>query len=320
LANAEIPSTMQGNAFLGKELNPESEHVHIGRGRMDERYDMQRGVRTKDFKYLKYYEPSKPFIQFMNTPESGPLMTELRKAEKAGKLSPEAKQLVAPNKPEESLFDLNIDPFEFNDLAKNPDYKYKLKELREVHNQWMEKVLDVGLIPEAIIRDWEKSKNKPIYKILREDSKFYNDLLIISSSNEEKVLLEGLNNPNEAVRYRAAIGLYNMDQKISNKTISVLQEKLESDKIINVVLAATRALLKTGFQTGSVIEKLAEGLDNDNEWTRLQSALIIDDYSFTIRNLEKKSKEMIKNDPNKYVVRVLNHALNIYKGTNNKVR
>ena len=71
---------------------------------------------------------------------------------------------------------------------------------------------------------------------------------------------------------------------------------------------------------GSVIEKLAEGLDNDNEWTRLQSALIIDDYSFTIRNLEKKSKEMIKNDPNKYVVRVLNHALNIYKGTNNKVR
>ena len=190
LANADIPSTMQGKAFLGKEQNPESKYVHIARGRMDERYDMQRGVRTKDYKYLRYYEPSKPFIQFMNTPESGPLMTELRKAEKAGKLSPEAKQLVEPFKPEESLFDLNIDPFELNDLAKNPDYKDKLNELREVHNQWMEKVLDVGLIPEAIIRDWEKSKNKPIYEILREDSKFYNDLLIISSSNEEKVLIE----------------------------------------------------------------------------------------------------------------------------------
>mgnify|MGYP003305024342 CR=1 FL=1 len=141
--------------------------------------------------------------------------------------------------------------------------------------------------------------------------------MIISSSNEEKVLLEGLNNPNEAVRYRAAIGLYNMDRKMSNETISVLQEKLESDKIINVALASTRALLKTGFQTDSVIEKLAEGLDNDNEWTRLQSALIIDDFSFAVRNLEKKSKEMIKNDPNKYVVRVLNHALNIYNGTDN---
>jgi hypothetical protein len=184
----------------------------------------------------------------------------------------------------------------------------------------MEKVLDVGLIPEAIIRDWEKSKNKPIYEILREDSKFYSDLLIISSSNDEKVLLEGLNNSNEAVRYRAAIGLYNMDRKISNKTVSVLQEKLKSDKIINVALAATRALLKIGFQTDSVIEKIAEGLNNDNEWTRLQSALIIDDFNFAFRNLEKKTKEMIKNDPNKYVVRVLNHALNIYNGTDNKVR
>ena len=90
LADAKIPKTMQGNAFLGKELIPEPEYVHVARGRMDERYDMQRGLRTKKFKYLRYYEPNKPFIQFMNTPESGPLMTELRKAEKNGKLSKEA--------------------------------------------------------------------------------------------------------------------------------------------------------------------------------------------------------------------------------------
>ena len=218
------------------------------------------------------------------------------------------------------LFDLNMDPFEFNDLARNPDYKDKLIELREVHNQWMEKVLDVGLIPEAILRDWEKSKNKPIYQILREDSKFYNDLLVMSSSDEEKVLLNGLNNPNEAVRYRAAIGLYNMDQKISDATISLLQEKLIEDKIINVSIGAARALLKNGFQTDRLIAKLAEGLDADNEWTRLQSALVIDDFTFAVRNLENKSKEMIKNDANKYVVRVLNHALNIYNGTDNKVR
>tara|TARA_A100001011_G_scaffold248733_1_gene257083 strand:+ start:5570 stop:7465 length:1896 start_codon:yes stop_codon:yes gene_type:complete len=320
LSNAEIPSTMQGQAFLGKALNTESEHVHIARGRMDERYDMQRGVRTKDYKYLRYYEPSKPFIQFMNTPESGPLMTELRKVQKAGKLSPEAKQLVALVKPKESLFDLNVDPYEFNDLARNPNYKDKLTELRGVHNQWMEKVLDVGLIPEAIIRDWERSKNKPIYQILREDFKFYNDLLVMSSSNEEKVLLDGLNNPNEAVRYRAAIGIYNIDGKISDKTISLLQDKMHEDKIINVSISAARALLRFGFESDDVIAKISEGLDDENEWTRLQSALVIDDFTFAVRYLEKKSKEIIKNDPNKYVVRVLNHALNVYNGTDNKVR
>tara|TARA_B100000941_G_scaffold202951_1_gene147794 strand:- start:4224 stop:6125 length:1902 start_codon:yes stop_codon:yes gene_type:complete len=320
LANADIPSTMQGKAFLGKELNPESKYVHIARGRMDERYDMQRGVRTKDYKYLRYYEPSKPFIQFMNTPESSPLMTELRKAEKTGNLSTEAQQLVTSEKPEESLFDLKKDPFELNDLAKDPDYQLKLSELREVHNQWMLNILDVGLIPEAIIRDWEKSKNKPIYQILREDSSFYDDLLLISSSNNEKFLQNGLSHPNEAIRYQAAIGLHNMKFRVTNETISLLKKTLMEDQVINVSIAAGRALLRFGIKTKNILKKIAEGLAADNEWTRLQSALVADDFNYAISNLYSESKNLIKNDPNKYVVRVLNHALNVLNGTDNKVR
>ena len=92
------------------------------------------------------------------------------------------------------------------------------------------------------------------------------------------------------------------------------------DQVLNVSIAAGRALLKFGIKTNSILKKIAEGLDNDNEWTRLQSALIIDDFNFAIQNLESESKNLVKNDPNKYVVRVLNHALNIYNGTNNKVR
>ena len=184
----------------------------------------------------------------------------------------------------------------------------------------MYNILDVGLIPEAIIRDWEKSKNKPIYQILREDSSFYNDLMLTSSSNNEKFLQNGLNHPNEAIRYQAAIGLYNMKYKVSDQTISLLKKTLIEDQVINVSIAAGRALLKFGIKRKNILKKISEGLAADNEWTRLQSALIIDDFSFAVRNLEKKSKEMIKNDPNKYVVRVLNHALNIYNGTDNKVR
>ena len=320
LADAKIPKTMQGNAFLSKELIPEPEYVHVARGRMDERYDMQRGLRTKKFKYLRYYEPNKPFIQFMNTPESGPLMKELRKAEKNGNLSTEAQQLVAPEKPNESLFDLEKDPFEFNDLAKNPDYQSKLIELREAHNQWMYNILDVGLIPEAIIRDWEKSKNKPIYQILREDSSFYNDLMLTSSSNNEKFLQICLKHPNEAIRYQAAIGLYNLKFRVSDKTISLLQRTLREDQVLNVSIAAGRALLKFGIKTKNILKKIAEGLAADNEWTRLQSALVADDFNYAIQNLESESKNLVKNDPNKYVVRVLNHALNALNGTNNKVR
>ena len=102
-------------------------------------------IRSKRFKYLRYYEPKKSFIQYMNTPEGGPLMTELRKAQKKGTLKPEGKQLVAPTKPTESLFDLSKDPMEFNDLANDPSMKEDLIRLRAVHDQWMREVMDVRL-------------------------------------------------------------------------------------------------------------------------------------------------------------------------------
>ena len=92
------------------------------------------------------------------------------------------------------------------------------------------------------------------------------------------------------------------------------------DQVINVSIAAGRALLRFGIKTKNILKKIAEGLAADNEWTRLQSALVADDFNYAISNLYSESKNLIKNDPNKYVVRVLNHALNVLNGTDNKVR
>ncbi|MDA0936130.1 MAG: sulfatase-like hydrolase/transferase [Bacteroidetes bacterium] len=319
LAGAQIPSNMQGQAFLGKDLKTEREYVFIARGRMDERYDMQRGVRTKRYKYLRYYEPKKSFIQYMNTPEKGPLMTELRKAEKNGALSPEALQLVSLTKPKESLFDLHTDPLELNDLSNDPNQMNQLKRLREVHDQWMIKTKDVGLIPEPIMRNWEEKSGQPIYDWIRKQGDFYEILIQMSSSENEDFLYEGLNHPNEAVRYWAGQGLYNLDQEISDFTVERLHKKL-NDSIINVGISAARALLKNQHSSKQIINTLVRGLESDNEWTRLQTALVLDDFSEVMKTLEDKAQELIKTDYNKYVARVLNHGLNQLRGTDNEVR
>ena len=319
LAGAQIPSNMQGQAFLGKDLKKEREYVFIARGRMDERYDMQRGVRTKRYKYLRYYEPKKSFIQYMNTPEKGPLMTELRKAEKNGALSPEALQLVSLTKPKESLFDLHTDPLELNDLSNDPNQMNQLKRLREVHDQWMIKTKDVGLIPEPIMRNWEEKSGQPIYDWIRKQGDFYEILIQMSSSEDEDFLYKGLNHPNEAVRYWAGQGLYNLDQEISDFTVERLYKKL-NDSIINVGISAARALLKNQHSSKQIINTLVSGLESDNEWTRLQTALVLDDFSEVMKTLEDKAQELIKTDYNKYVVRVLNHGLNQLRGTDNEVR
>ena len=269
---------------------------------MDERYDIQRGVRSKRFKYLRYYEPKKSFIQFMNTPEGGPLMTELRKAQKKGTLKQEGKQLVAPTKPTESLFDLSKDPMEFNDLANDPSMKEDLIRLRAVHDQWMREVMDVGLIPEAIMRNWEEKNDQSIYKWVRTQEDFYDELLLISSTANENILFKGLNHYNEAVRYWAGQGLYNLDKNIKKATIELLNQKL-NDSVINVGISAARALLKHESYSKELIKVLSSGLKAENEWTRLQTALVLDDFHYALKVLEKQSQNLIDSDTNKYVVR-----------------
>ena len=319
LAGAEIPKKMQGQAFLGKNLKPEREYVFLARGRMDERYDIQRGVRSKKFKYLRYYEPKKPFIQYMNTPEGGPLMTALREAKKMGNLKLEGKQLFVANKPTESLFDLTQDPMEFNDLANDPSMKDVLAQLRIVHDQWMKEVMDVGLIPEAIMRTWEEKNDQSIYKWVRTQEDFYDELLLISSTSNENILFRGLNHPNEAVRYWAGQGFYNLDKKIGNSSINRLKQKL-NDPVINVGISAARALLKHESHSKELMKVLSSGLKAENEWTRLQTALVLDDFQEALRDMESQAQKLIDKDPNKYVVRVLNHGLNNLNGTSNKVR
>ena len=319
LAGAQIPKNMQGRAFLGKNLKPERDYVFLARGRMDERYDIQRGVRSKRFKYIRYYEPKKSFIQYMKTPEGGSLMTELRKAQKKGTLKPEGKQLVALTKPTESLFDLSKDPMEFNDLANDPSMKGELTRLRAVHDQWMREVMDVGLIPEAIMRNWEERNDQSIYKWVRTQEDFYDELLLISSTVDENILFKGLNHYNEAVRYWAGQGLYNLDKKIKKATIKLLNQKL-NDSIINVGISAARALLKHDSYSKKLMKVLSSGLKAENEWTRLQTALVLDDFQYALKVLEKQSQNLIDSDTNKYVVRVLNHGLNELNGTSRKVR
>jgi hypothetical protein len=65
---------------------------------------------------------------------------------------------------------------------------------------------------------------------------------------------------------------------------------------------------------------LSSGLKAENEWTRLQTALVLDDFQYALKVLEKQSQNLIDSDTNKYVVRVLNHGLNKLNGTLSKVR
>ncbi len=56
----------------------------------------------------------------------------------------------ALNPPEFELYDLDIDPWEFNDIAKKPQYAAQLKKLKEALQNWRLRTLDPFLEPEAM--------------------------------------------------------------------------------------------------------------------------------------------------------------------------
>jgi arylsulfatase A-like enzyme len=164
LALVPIPSYMQGQAFLGaaKAKTPRK-YVFAARDRMDTEYDRVRMVRDKQYRYLYNYMPEKPYYQNSEYRLSIPMMRDILKLRDEGKLN--AIQMAWFNtKPVEELYDVQHDPYETNNLAKDPKYKSKLLELRTAFKNWTKKVGDMGGIPEKeMIRQmWYGKEAAPI--------------------------------------------------------------------------------------------------------------------------------------------------------------
>lgn len=317
LSNVEIPKHMQGRSFLGKNLSKERDYVYASRDRMDERYDMQRAVRSKKYKYIRYYEFAKPFVQYMNTPEKGDIMKAIRISNTNGNLPDAGKKLMAISKPVEELFDIKNDPFELNDLSENTDYQNILNDMRQAHIEWSLDINDTGLIPEPILRSWEQSYNHPIFSIVRNQKIPMAEIQKVALSKDFNVFLNALNHENEVVRYWAATGLGNYPEEVNNQAKIKLRELL-IDEVSLVRIAAARALCILD-EPSKGLTVLANELNDSSEWNRLNAVLVLDELGDKSKPVIPALK-MVMNDKNKYVVRVANHALNTMLDLSNKVK
>jgi uncharacterized sulfatase len=146
--SAERYPQMQGNVFLGDQRQIRK-YVFAARDRMDETYDRIRAVRDKQFEYIRNFEPQLPYAQRIAYGEEMPTMQIWRKWNAEGKLNAAQKLFFAPTKPKEELYDCEADPHEINNLADDPKYAKKLKELRGELDKWIQQTHDMGAIPET---------------------------------------------------------------------------------------------------------------------------------------------------------------------------
>lgn len=153
LAGADVPGQLQGRVFLGDGAGPEPAYIFAARDRMDEAYDIIRAARDRRFKYIRNFEPGKPYAQHIAYMELMPTMQEMRRLHKAGELVGPQRLYFLPEKPEEELYDLHADPHEVHNLADDWRHRRVLTRMRRALDDWRRETGDLGLIPEHEL--WE---------------------------------------------------------------------------------------------------------------------------------------------------------------------
>jgi arylsulfatase A-like enzyme len=324
LAGLPIPAYLQGRPFLGKNLPPERQFVYGIRDRMDERYDTIRSVRDKRYRYLVNYRCFKPYYQYMQSAEQGPVMKEIRRLEQVGELPEKVALFTARQKPPEELYDVQNDPHEVDNLANKPEFLDILKKMRDEHLKWMLQTRDTGLIPEAEIVELEKQLGSRMAILQQPDSEeFLKELQKVAllagkpDQEDQKVLENYLDNKHPAIRFWAVTGIGNLVDK--NHLLITKIERKVSDESPIVRVALARTLFKMG-KLDKALPILRRELKSDQEWVRLSAAIVLDEMGDASRALIPEMQQALEDKENKYVVRVVNHALNNLLDTNKRVR
>jgi N-sulfoglucosamine sulfohydrolase len=164
LVGIKPPTHLQGQAFLGKyQASKPRQYVYAARDRMDTEYDRVRMVRDKRYRYLRNYSPEKPYYQQIAFRLDIPMMKEILDMKDKGTL-PAATLGWFATKPVEELYDVEKDPWELHNLAADPAYASKLKELRGVLQSWSDKVGDMSSLSEKdmIAKMWNGQSSAPV--------------------------------------------------------------------------------------------------------------------------------------------------------------
>jgi len=342
IAGVPIPKHMQGTPFLGDQAGPARDYVFSARDRMDERYDIIRAVRDKRFRYIRNYEPDRPYAQYLTYPEGFPVMQEMRRVQRAGELKGPEKLFFRERKPVEELYDVAADPHELVNLAESADHQDVLRRLRAALDRWVLDTKDHGLVPEMELDAWfqaetsqARRKVKANYKKLPkvgEDAAVFGRGVNqwIEALNQENpyvrlqgiralgligadasgVLLEALDDPEAAVAYWAAVGLGHIEggEERINKALLAKRDH----GAVCVRLAVAQALCRRGMKEQGLPVALDLAKDDDPP-VRLFAVQILEESGLESDAALEALKAAAK-DETKYVVRVAEHALALAGG------
>jgi arylsulfatase A-like enzyme len=213
LAGIDKPEQMQGRAVLGeKRVAPAADDMEfLYADRFDELYGMRRGLTDGKWKYIRNFQPHLPQAPYSFYQFGQPGWIAYQKAWQDDALCGYHKELwEAPTGPEQ-LFDLTKDPWEMENLARNPEHSGKLAAMREKLKATMKEVHDTGLVPEPLF-DTVAGK-EPLASVVQSDAfniSKITDLAFTATEMKESdlaALREAASSKNPVERYWGVTGI-----------------------------------------------------------------------------------------------------------------
>lgn len=205
LAGIQPPAHMQGQALLGAQTAPAAQLAFGMRNRMDERYDMVRTVSDGRWRYIRNYLPHRIGGQHVGFAWLLQSYQAWERAHRAGQLNA-AQEAFWQARPFEELYDLQTDPDQVRNLARDPRQRGRRQRLSAALDAHMRAVHDNGFIPEgAAAEGWEASRVPGAYPLAR--------IMTLAATAARRdprqlaTLQRAARDPNEVVRHWAAQGL-----------------------------------------------------------------------------------------------------------------
>ncbi len=188
IARVAVPRHMQGRVILGESSGREPAYLFFHRDRMDEAFELQRAARDRRWKYIRNFEPEKPYSQALDYMDKMPSMIDWRRLAAEDKLTGGQKNWFASTKPIEELYDTAKDPWELNNLAEVTQYAERLARMRRATERWQKEIGDTGMLPEPVMMEemlegTERPRVEPP-RILRRDG----DISLLASTEGASIV------------------------------------------------------------------------------------------------------------------------------------
>ena len=341
IAGVKPAQHMQGAAFLGKHESKPRTHIFAARDRMDERYDTIRAARDIRYKYIRNYQPDKPYDQYVSYCESWPIMQELRRMHEANRLNDAQRLFFRSTKPLEELYDTQTDPHELNNLAASMEHREQIDALRDAMDNWLSASNDLGFVPETELDAYVPArrpvlKTRPgrkyrVHESARDAAVFGRPLtdwlaelnsgtvlrrhraiatIRLCEAEIGELLTDAVEDSDVGVAHWAAIGSRGAKSHASHATLM----KALQHRSLTVNLAAARGLIAESEEYQGIAGEVALNLIRQPDiFVRLAAAQILE-------TVEPKTEEIRaalvqakddKSDPRDYVADVARHALGL---------